>query len=233
MQKHILVTGASRGIGFETALYLCGKGHTVTATARSADKLKVLAEQADELPGSISVVVADLTSESDVEKLAAAIAETGEVHGLINNAGTLSKKPLLDTDISDWKKIMDVNLYAIVRLVKAVHPHMPSGSHILNISSMSGFQGSSKFPGLSAYGAAKAAVIGLSEVLSTELSEDGISVNCLCPGAVQTEMLAEAFPGFDAPVTAGEMGSYIGDFILTGHTFYNGKVLPVALNNPE
>jgi NAD(P)-dependent dehydrogenase (short-subunit alcohol dehydrogenase family) len=231
MSKTIIVTGASRGIGFETALYLSSKNHTVIATARSEDKLKELAENSSE--GKIIAVSADLTKPADIKKLQDAVNEFSKIDGIINNAGALHKGSFMETEISVFKKLMDVNVYGIVRIVQAMKPKLKKGSHILNISSMSGYQGSLKFGGLTAYGTAKAAVTGLSEVLSAEFSGDGIAVNCLCIGAVQTEMFEEAFPGFEAPVSPKQMGEYIGNFILTGHQFYNGKVLPVALNDPE
>lgn len=230
MSKIILVTGASRGIGYETALSLASEGHTVIATARSENKLTVLADQASS--GKIIPVAADLTVNKDIQKLADAASDLGTLDGLINNAGAVHREDFMDTDVEVFQKLIDVNVFGIVRLTKALKKYLPKGSHILNISSMSGYQGSLKFGGLSAYGAAKAAVVGLSEVLSAEFTEDDIAVNCLCIGAVQTEMLAEAFPGFDAPVSPEQMGSYIANFILTGHQFYNGKVLPVALNDP-
>ena len=230
MSKTILITGASRGIGYETALRLASEKYTVIATARSEDKLKSLSDAAKN--GKIIPVPADLTNPEDIEKLADATAELKGLDGLINNAGAVHREAFMDTDIEVFKKLMDVNVYGIVRLTKALKPHLKKGSHVLNISSMSGYQGSLKFGGLSAYGAAKAAVVGLSEVLSAEFVDDEIAVNCLCIGAVQTEMLAEAFPGFEAPVSPQQMGNYIADFILTGHQFYNGKVLPVALNDP-
>jgi len=230
MSKTILITGASRGIGYQTALKLASENHTVIATARSKDKLKQLSKEAEN--GTIISVPADLTKPGDIKKLISAVDEAGGLDGLINNAGALYLKDFMDTDIEDFKKLMDVNVFGIVRITKAIKPHLKKGSHIVNISSMSGYQGSSKFAGLSAYSAAKAAVVGLSEVLSAEFAQDEIAVNCLCLGAVQTEMLAQAFPGFDAPVSPEQMGSYIADFVLNAHQFYNGKVLPVALNDP-
>jgi NAD(P)-dependent dehydrogenase (short-subunit alcohol dehydrogenase family) len=230
MSKTILVTGASRGIGYETARKLASENHTVIATARSQDKLQELSNTAEN--GKIIPVTADLTKPEDITKIAAAVDKTGVLDGLINNAGAVHRQAFIDTDIEVFKKLMDVNVYGIVRLTQALKTHLKKGSHILNISSMSGYQGSLKFGGLSAYGAAKAAVVGLSEVLSAEFFEDNIAVNCLCIGAVQTEMLENAFPGFEAPVSPQQMGSYIANFILTGHQFYNGKVLPVALNDP-
>lgn len=230
MSKTILITGASRGIGYETALKLASENHSVIATARSEDELNQLANTAH--PGKIIPVVADLTVEEDIQKLADATSSFKTLDGLINNAGAVHKEDFMDTDISIFQKLMDVNVIGIVRLIKALKPMMKKDSHIVNISSMSGYQGSLKFGGLSAYGAAKAAVVGLSEVLSAEFAEEGIAVNCLCLGAVQTEMFSEAFPGFEAPVSSQQMGSYIANFVLTGHQFYNGKVLPVALNDP-
>jgi len=230
MTKIIIVTGASRGIGYQTALNLADTGHTVIATARTESKLKELASKTEN--GTIIPVAADLTVSEHIQKISETAKDLGGIDGLINNAGLVHKESFSDTSIDDFMRLMDVNVYGTVRLIQAIKPYMNNGSHILNISSMSGFQGSLKFPGLSAYGAAKAAVIGLSEVLSAEFSEDNISVNCLAIGAVQTEMLAEAFPGFEAPVSAKQMGNYIADFIIKGHQFYNGKVLPVALNDP-
>ena len=109
---------------------------------------------------------------------------------------------------------------------------MQSGSHIVNIGSMGGFQGSVKFPGLAAYSASKAAFHTLTECLAFELADQGIKVNCLALGSAQTEMLEKAFPGYESPVMAFEMGKYIADFARSGHKFFNGKILPVAVSTP-
>ncbi len=231
MSKTILVTGASRGIGYQTALSLSRKGHTVIATARSHESLLQLSKQAEN--GSIHPVPADLTNTDHIQKLTEKVKMLGELDGVVNIAGALHKQAFMEMDISVFEKLMDVNVYGTIRLIQSVKPQLKEGSHIVNIASMSGYQGSLKFPGLSAYGTAKAAVIGLSEGLSAEFAEDGIAVNCLAIGAVQTEMFEEAFPGFEAPVSPQQIGSYIGEFICTGHQFYNGKVLPVALSDPD
>lgn len=231
MKNTILVTGASRGIGYQTALQLAEEGHKVIATARSKDKLDELAQTAKN--GKIIPVAADLTQSNDIQKLAETGEENAPLNGIINNAGAVYRGPFMETEMETWQHLMDVNVFAIVRLLQATKKFMAKGSHVVNISSMSGYQGSLKFGGLAAYGAAKAAVIGLSEVLSAEFAKDDISVNCLAIGAVQTEMLAQAFPGFEAPVSPEQMGGYIADFVLNGHQFYNGKVLPVALNDPD
>ena len=105
-------------------------------------------------------------------------------------------------------------------------------SHILTISSMGGFQGSAKFAGLSAYSSSKAAIAGLTECLAEEFKGKNIAVNCLAIGAVQTEMLAEAFPGYKAQLLPFQMAEYIMDFAAKGHLYYNGKILPVSLSTP-
>lgn len=97
---------------------------------------------------------------------------------------------------------------------------------------MGGVQGSMKFPGLSAYSSSKAAVITLTELLAEEYKETGPSFNVLALGAVQTEMLEEAFPGYKAPLSAEDMAEYIMDFSLTGNKYYNGKLLQVSNSTP-
>jgi NAD(P)-dependent dehydrogenase (short-subunit alcohol dehydrogenase family) len=117
-------------------------------------------------------------------------------------------------------------------LTRIALPYLTKGSHVVTISSMGGIQGSLKFPGLAAYSSSKGAVITLSELLAEEYKEQGIAFNVLALGAVQTEMLAEAFPGYQAPISAADMAKYIVDFTLTGNQYYNGKVLEVSSSNP-
>jgi NAD(P)-dependent dehydrogenase (short-subunit alcohol dehydrogenase family) len=117
-------------------------------------------------------------------------------------------------------------------LTRIALPYLQKGSHVVTISSMGGIQGSLKFPGLSAYSSSKGAVITLSELLAEEYKELGIAFNVLALGAVQTEMLEEAFPGYQAPISAANMAQYIVDFTLTGNQYYNGKVLEVSSTNP-
>jgi 3-oxoacyl-[acyl-carrier protein] reductase len=225
-----MVTGASKGIGLQTALHLSQQNLTVIATARSEEALQKLADQSDR----ILPVPADLTTQEGIQTLQDAVANHEQDLGyLIHNAGALINKPFMELTDADWSKMMDVNLLSVVRLTRNLVPMMSEDAHIVNISSMGGFQGSAKFPGLSAYSVAKGGLSILTECLAAELGPQNITCNCLCLGAVQTEMLAEAFPGFDAPVTPEEMGTYIADFALNGATFYNGKILPVALHDPS
>lgn len=229
MPKTAVVTGASRGIGYEASLELARREVEVIAVARTVAELKELASQAPDL---ITPFPADLTVPEAVQALAEEVAERGSLDLLVNNAGTLTSKPFDELTIKEWRHAMEVNLFAAVRLTRELLDHFGEGAHILNISSMGGYQGSAKFPGLSAYSVSKGALSVLSECLAAELGDRGIRCNALCLGAVQTEMLQEAFPGFEAPVEAGQMGRYVAEFGLEGARFYNGQILPVTLGDP-
>ncbi len=228
----IIITGASRGIGYEAAKVLSREGHTVIALARNKAKLEGLAKACEDNKGKLHALPYDLTSQSTTELVTAVKKLVPQVDVLINNAGTLINKPFAEIKQEELNTIYDVNVFAPFRLIQALLPMMKAGSHILNISSMGGFQGSAKFAGLSAYSSSKGALATLSECLAEEFSGLNISVNCLCLGAVQTEMLEQAFPRFKAPFSAAEMGGFVSDFAVNGHKYFNGKVLPVSLSTP-
>jgi 3-oxoacyl-[acyl-carrier protein] reductase len=229
MNKQILITGASKGIGFETAKILADSNCDVTAISRSKDRLDLLSASNKH----IHTIAADITRPEAAELIIKHLTVNQiQLDGIIHNAGLLINKPFRDLSDQDWENQLAVNLLAPVRLTRGLLSFLKNGSHILNISSMGGFQGSDKFPGLSGYSASKGALSILTECLASELAADQIFVNCLCLGAAETEMLKQAFPGFKAPLTALEMGEYVADFVLHGHKFYNGKILPVALSNP-
>ena len=228
--KNIIITGASKGIGYATALHFAKEGHRVYALARSSEKLNKLKKET--YSGEIIPISIDLTSQKEVEAFLNNISDDIKIDVLVNNAGVLVNKPFMESEMEDWMLQLEVNLLTPVRLIKALKSRLSTNSHIVNISSMGGFQGSSKFPGLAAYSASKGALSILTECLSTEFADDKIVVNCLCLGAVQTEMLDEAFPGYEAPTKPDEMGGFIADFSLNAHSFINGKIIPVALNNP-
>ena len=156
------------------------------------------------------------------------------VDALVNNAGLLISKSFAELTEEDFEDVFKVNVFAPARLTRILKPMMggEKPSHIVNVGSMGGFQGASKFPGLAAYSSSKSAMAGLSECLAEEFKEDNIKVNCLAFGAVQTEMLAQAFPGFKAPLTSAEMAEFVLDFTLNGHKYFNGKVLPVSSSTP-
>ena len=232
---NIIITGASSGIGFETALeFSLDSKNKVLCIARSADKLRKLHEIAYGINPDCTLlpVAFDLVND-DYYVLAPFIKERlGKVDILINNAGSLINKPFLETTPADLAEMLEFNVMSHFKMIQQVLPFMESGGHIVNIGSMGGFQGSVKFPGLAAYSTSKAALHTLSECLAFELAETGIKVNCLALGSAQTEMLEAAFPGYESPVLAFEMGKYVADFAKTGHKFFNGKILPVAVTTP-
>lgn len=231
MSKHIIITGSSKGIGSETAKYLVNQECSVTAIARSEKKLNQLRAYA---PEQIFALPLDVTQKNAADIIQNHLDEHQLfIDGLIHNAGSLINKPFVNQTDEDWEKQLSVNLIAPARLTKKLIPKFNRNSHIVNISSMGGFQGSEKYPGLSAYSTSKGALAVLSECLAVELADYDIKVNCLCLGAVQTEMLEKAFPGIEAPVNPGEIARFIGDFTLSAGSFMNGRILPVALNNPE
>ena len=225
---NIIVSGASKGIGYEVACQAAELGHNVLAVARNSDLLDRLLSK-NEL---ITALKVDLIKDDCAELITAWTEKVGKVDVLINNAGQLINKPFIETSVEDFKNQFDANVITAVKLTQVVIPLMNKAAHIVNISSMGGFQGSSKYSGLSAYSSSKGALSVLTECLAEELKGSIISVNALALGAVQTEMLESAFPGYNAPVSALEMASYILDFASTGHRFYNGQILPVAIGNP-
>src|SRR5690606_20504642 len=141
-------------------------------------------------------------------------------------------KSFLDTSLAEFAQVLQTNLLGHINMIKHVAPLMKSGGHIVNIGSMGGFQGASKFPGLSAYSTSEGALATLTECLAEEFKEQGIKVNCLALGSSQPEMFEEAFPGVEAGTLAFEMGRYIADFAQNGHKYYKGKILPVANTTP-
>ncbi|MBK0383984.1 SDR family oxidoreductase [Pedobacter sp. SD-b] len=232
--KKIVITGASSGIGFETAIDLALKGHQIIAIARTKEKLQNLHKIIKSLnpDAKIYPVVFDILNDDENILTNFVIQQFGAFNILINNAGTLINKPFKQLTELDMAEMFQSNVLSHFRMIQALIPLMQPNSHIVNVGSMGGYQGSSKFSGLAAYSASKAALHNLTECLAQELIEDKISVNCLALGSAQTEMLEKAFPGFQSPVQAFEMGQYLADFALTGNKFFNGKILPVALSTP-
>lgn len=232
---NIVLTGASSGIGFEAALEFSNyKANKIVCIARSADKLRKLLEIARSInPDCVLLPVEfDIVNDDYAVLLPFLKERLGTVDILINNAGSLINKPFLETSKEDLYQMFESNVLGHFNMIQNLLPLMTSGSHIVNIGSMGGFQGSVKFPGLAAYSSSKSALHTLTECLAFELAETGIKVNCLALGSAQTEMLEQAFPGYQSPVMAFEMGKYVADFAKTGHKFFNGKVIPVAVTTP-
>jgi len=225
MPKTIVVTGSSKGIGRELALQAAEKGHRVFALSRNVTSLQATS-------GVIPLQV-DLSDTKAVQQAVNEIrATTDTIDVFINNAGILLHKPFLETTSEDFHQVFETNVFGLVSITQALLPFMKVNSHVVNISSMGGIGGSSKFAGLSAYSSSKGAVSILTELLAEEFKATGPKFNALALGAVQTEMLTQAFPEFKAPVQANEMADYILQFALEGHRYFNGKVLPVSSSTP-
>lgn len=224
--KNIIISGTSRGIGYELALLFANEGHQVLAISRKTPQ--ALLENKN-----ITCLSVDLAEENDLKKVSDFLSSTWKkVDAIVHNAGALVLKPFAETTSADFERVYKVNVFGVASLTRIALSYLNSGSHVVTISSMGGIQGSMKFAGLSAYSSSKGAVITLSELLSEEFKERGISFNVLALGSVQTEMLAEAFPGYEAPLSAKDMADYIYDFTLKGNKFYNGKVLQVSSSTP-
>ncbi len=228
--QNFVVTGASKGIGFQTSKALANKGHKVLAIARNKVQLDELAASTSK--GTIIPFPADLSSPDDRTRLKNEFEKWKNINGLVNNAAVLQNKDFDSLTVEDWRTHFELNLFSIVALIKMIKPHLANESHIVNIGSMGGFQGSVKFPGLSAYSASKAALANLTESLAVEFAPSNISVNCLTLGAVSTEMQQAAFPDFKPDVTAEEMGKFVADFTINNGNLFSGQIIPVAGNNP-
>lgn len=225
--KNVVITGTSRGIGFELAKQFAENGHQVLALSRNSKPLSAINHK------NITVLSVDISNSEDLQKVTDFIKSTWKkIDILVNNAGKLVNKPFTEISSEDFLEVYKVNVFAVAEVTKLMIPFLQKGSHVVTISSMGGIQGSMKFPGLAAYSSAKGAVITLSELLAEEYKEQQIAFNVLALGAVQTEMLEEAFPGYQAPISAMEMADYMYNFAMTGNKFYNGKVLQVSSSTP-
>jgi len=229
ISKNIIITGTSRGIGFELVKYFSEQNHQVLALTRHREKIDLL----QKTHHNIAALEVDITKEKDLGVIANFVSSRWKkIDIIIHNAGALIHKPFFKTTTKDFMNVYKVNVFAVAALTKKMLPFLHKGSHVVAISSMGGIQGSMKFAGLSAYSSSKGAVITLMELLAEEYKASGISFNTLALGAVQTEMLSEAFPDYKAPITAAEMANYIADFSLMGNRIYNGKVLQVSNSTP-
>lgn len=224
--KNIIVTGTSRGIGLELVLQFANAGHQVLALSRKIPQALLGNE-------NITCLSVDLSKESELQKVEDFLSTSWKhIDAIVHNAGSLLLKPFVETTQEDFENIYKVNVFGVANLTRICVPYLQKGSHVVTISSMGGIQGSLKFAGLAAYSSSKGAVITLSELLAEEYKDKGIAFNVLALGAVQTEMLEEAFPGYQAPIKADEMADYIFNFTLTGNKYFNGKVLQVSSTNP-
>jgi len=225
--KNVIVTGTSRGIGLELVKYFSKNGHNTIALSRSPKKL-------DQLHlNNVKSFYFNITQAHTYQDILQYVnQDIKTVDILIHNSGTIINKPFNEMATEEFRYVYEVNVVGVAAFTKALLPYLKQNSHVVCISSMGGVQGSVKFPGLSAYSSSKAALLGLVELLAEEYKATGPSFNALALGAVQTEMLEEAFPGYKAPLSPKEMAEYIGEFSMNGSKFYNGKILEVSSTTP-
>lgn len=229
MSKTIVVVGASRGIGKAMVdLFAVDKSLKIYALSRDEEKMRKQFGS----HGNVECRGYDLTSNDFTDQLEHIFAKVEKIDILINNAGYLVNKPFEELSRRDFDRSYQVNVIGVMETVQALLPKLESGAHIVNISSMGGFQGTVKFPGLVAYSTSKAAFVSFTELFAEEFKHTEMKMNCLCLGAVQTEMLHEAFPGYEAMVSPNQMAAYICNFALTAHQWMHGRVIPVSLTTP-
>lgn len=229
----IIITGASKGIGFEMVKHFSKNSkNLIIAISRHTDSLSKFVKEKN--THSILPIKADITNPLHQKKIYKTLKALNlPLDILINNAGEILNKPFDKISAKELQSVYNTNVFGPFMLIQSLLPLLNSKkAHVVNIGSMGGFQGSSKFSGLSAYSSSKNALSGLTECLAEELKSRNISVNCLALGAVQTEMLGKAFPGYKAPLNAKEMAEFICDFSLNGQKYFNGKIIPASSSTP-
>ena len=222
--KNVIVTGTSKGIGYELALKFSENDYNVISLSRNNnDKLK---------KKNITFFHLDISSKESIINTVSKISKEFQVIDIIiNNAGNLINKPFLKTSFEDFEDIYKVNVFGVAELFRNLFPFLSKKCHVVNISSIGGVPGTSKFPGLSAYSSSKGALNILTEMLAEEFNDTEMRFNTLALGSVQTEMLGRAFPGYKANTSPKDMADYIYKFSTDNGKFFNGKTLPVSSSN--
>ena len=225
--KNVIITGTSRGIGIELVKTFSRNNFNVFSLTRDYKSVSNLKLK------NVHSFYLDISNEKSISKTVSEIVNcVDSVDILINNAGSLINKPFLETTLNDFQRVYSVNVFGVAILIKQLFKFLNLDSNIVNISSIGGISGSSKFPGLSIYSSSKAALNILTEMLAEEFKDTQIKFNNLALGAVQTEMLSEAFPGHKAKISPKQMASFIFKFSTQDYKFFNGKTIPVSISNP-
>jgi 3-oxoacyl-[acyl-carrier protein] reductase len=239
---NVIITGAGSGIGLKLAQkfvnyfnnHLERDNHLILISRNLKEEESNISEKLKN--GKLLLLPLDLSDNQTPQVLIKELSSSGitTINGLINNAGHLINKPFGQVTYDDLLASYMVNTFAPYLLISALLPFFKNAVKpaVVNISSMGGFQGSQKYPGLSAYSSAKAALCSITECLAAELKDTELTINALCLGAVNTPMLRKAFPDYTANVSANQMAEYILNFYLTANKVMNGQVIPVTLSNP-
>ncbi len=187
--RHALVTGANRGIGAAIARALSKQGASVSLMVRDASRAQAVA---DSLVGPHAIVVADLTDRAAVQAACAeAAAQLGPVDILVNNAGSTESAPFLKSEPELFERMIAIHLLGAVHATQAVLPAMIERrhGHVINVASTAGLRGEAY---VTAYVAAKHALVGLTRALALEMEKRGIAVNAVCPGYTETDLVHDA-----------------------------------------
>ena len=230
MSKNVLITGAASGIGLHIAEQLARAGHSIIVTDLNEKVAQQAAQKIVNQGGTARGYALNVADSQAIEDFFSTFTQPVDV--LINNAGALLNKPFTETSMQDFEYVYKTNVFGVAELTRLVLPKMGKNGHVVTISSMGGVQGSTKFPGLSAYSSSKGALSILSECLAKDFEQDDISVNCLALGAVNTDMLKQAFPDYQAETEPDQMAGFISNFALKNNTVMNGVTQIVSVSNP-
>ena len=231
-QRTALVTGSTRGIGKETTLLLLKKGLNVIISSRSQDSVdNVIEEILDKFPSkkeNILGLKCDVSKHSEVKTLVdVSVKRFRRIDVLVNNAGIVYFKSIMDTTEDEWEKTIDTNLKGVFLFTKEVLPYMIENKSgvIINVSSGAGKYG---FLNLSTYCASKFGVIGLTESVAKEVTGYNVKIMAICPGGVDTKMIKDIVKvGYNASnrnlITPEEVANKIYDMIFNQNGYYNGQ----------
>jgi len=199
--KVAVVTGASRGIGRAIALRLARNGVRVAMAARTEPDLLAACREIESFGGEAAAIRADMASEPDVKQLVeSAVERFGALDIVVNNAGIGVFGPIENTPADDWDRVMAVNARGPFLLCREAIPYLKQNggaSWIVNIGSVVSVKG---YVNQAVYTASKHALMGMTKVLAQEVQQYGIRVHTICPGGVDTEMIARARPDLDRSV---------------------------------
>jgi len=204
-----LITGASRGIGRATAIALARRGVSVVLAARNREALATVEREIREIGGRALSIATDVSDEAAVAAMVEKTArELGPIDLLVNNAGTLERAQVVDTEAAAWDRVLDVNLKGAFLCTRAVLPSMidRGRGRVVNVSSISGKLGT---PLLTAYCASKWGLLGFSLATAEEMKPHGIQVFSVCPGSVNTVMLEQGLPGATPDMEPEDVASII------------------------
>lgn len=217
--RHVLVTGGARGIGRATVLATAAQGASVTACyVNESEQVESLRRELDEQGAPAKLVRCDITDHEQAGRLSADAHEKyGPIDAIVNNAGVISHLPLRDLAPDEWHRILDTNLTGMYHVIRGALPYVAETASIVNISSAVAHHG---MPGAAHYVASKAGVMGLTRALAKELGPQGIRVNCIASGLIETDQMkavtAEGRARYEQMISLGRLGrpEEIADVVL-------------------